>query len=269
MINWILNALPSSEFRALYEDLRLRESLFCSGADYGGDILYWLYGVGESESEPLRWQRCLVLVDAEGVRLYPKTREMAVHFQVRPDDLRWFGRPEKYIVGVNEIWLHIEMDSRWYVLQLRMWQDQMQALVRALKQIATEAQVKAYRRRRPYIHFGPVEAHVATQDLHGAWTLAAQPVMLYLGPSALVSLQAGQVQRVMALEQVQAIEVMRRLDDPTGGVVRFRSTSETLAYALIDYIQFGADLAEAAKRTLEDPPVFYSKKKGDDVDWED
>ena len=34
--------------------------------------------------------------------------------------------------------------------------------------------------------------------------------------------------------------------------------------ALPDYIPFGAALAETAKRSLEDPPIFYGKKKDDE-----
>ena len=93
---------------------------------------------------------------------------------------------------------------------------------------------------------------------------------MYLTPCALVLLDGERVQRVLPLEQVQDIEVMRRLDEPmAGGVVRFRyAGSEMLAYTLPDYIPFGAALAEAAKRSLEDPPMFYEKKKYED-DWEE
>lgn len=275
MLTWVSDLFTTRAFADKFKELDEQEPLFCSGHGFGESIRFRLSTVGAEGGKSSLWLRCLVMVDADGLRLYRNTHAMAVHFHIHPADLRWFGRPEKYVEGFNIIWIHVEMDNRWYVLELRMWRHNMQALVRALKQIATEEQITAYRRRRPYIHFGPAKAHIATQDLHGAWTLAAQPITLHLGPSALVILQGGHVQRVLMLEQMQNIEVMRRLDDAAGGVVRFRftdsSATETLAFSLTDYIQFGAELGEAAKRTLEDPPVFYSKKKGEELDddWED
>ncbi|MBZ0302972.1 MAG: hypothetical protein K8J31_24715, partial [Anaerolineae bacterium] len=147
----------------------------------------------------------------------------------------------------------------------------MQSFVRAIKQIAMPEQVKAYRRHRPYVHYGPAPALPVEQDLYGAWTASADPLTLYLTPCALVMLAGEQVRRVVPLEQVQDLEVMRRIDDPeSGGVVRFRwlqdPEAETFAYTLPDYVPFGAALAEAAKRSLEDPPLFYGKKKEDEDD---
>jgi hypothetical protein len=90
-------------------------------------------------------------------------------------------------------------------------------------------------------------------------------------PAALVIFDAaGLVERALPLEQIQGIEAMRRLDAPElGGVVRFRVTAsppQSLAFAVMDYGPLGAALAEAAKRSLEEPPVFYGKKKADDDD---
>ncbi len=272
MLDFMADVLLQRSLHQLVRDIRARQPLYLSGT-YADGTRFRLHIIDDDPVQA-RWRTCLLVVAADGVHVYPKTRQMEIHHHFSADALRWFGRPKKYEPGSNLMWLYFEIDEQWRWLQLNLQRGTMQRFVRAMKQIATEAQITAYRRRRPYIHFGPTEACRATQDLQGAWTLGVQPVTLHLGPSALIILQDGHVQRVLALEQVQNIEVMRRMDDPTGdGVVRFKFTSsdtaETLAFALPEYVQFGADLGEAAKRTLEDPPVFYGKKKGKPKDRED
>ena len=163
------------------------------------------------------------------------------------------------------MWLHFEDETRWLLLKTRLYRSAMADLVRQMKVIATPDQVTAYRRRRPYIHHGPLEAWRAAQNLQGAWTLDSSPVSLYLMPYALLILDGGQLRRVLPLTTLQSVEVMRRLDTPlAAGVVRFKSGDETLAYSLDDYLAFGEALGEAAKRSLEAPPVFYGKKKDED-----
>ncbi len=101
-------------------------------------------------------------------------------------------------------------------------------------------------------------------------------VALSLTPVLLVIFSGDAVVRLLALERVQDIKAMARLDAPTQpGVMRFAyvhpdGQRETLAFTLVDHMGFAASLAEAAKRTLEAPPVFHGKKKKDDPDaWED
>lgn len=269
MYDWIADNLLGRALHQRRAEIRARKPLFATL-----DLLYLRYqtvAVAQA-AQPARWQRGLLTVEHDGVHLYPRTAKMDIH--VHFAELRWFGRPQKYHPYDNELWLHSASGAGWHLLKLRLPQYYTRHLVRALKQIATPEQVKAYRRQRPYIHYGPAPATPATQTIHGAWNVAAQSCQLYVMPAALVLFDAaGRVQRALPLEQIQDIEVLPRLDAPhLGGVVRFRATgppAQTLAFALPDYGPLGAALAEAAKRSLEQPPTFYGKKKDDDDDDDD
>lgn len=269
MLDWLADTLTLRSKRQRYDEIHARKPLYMLGQPWFNETGYWLKVIGPPDM-PQRWSGCYLSVETDGLHLYPYTRTMDIHVHFPQDALRWFGRPDKYRPGRNEIWLHFESGGMWHLLKVRAEYYPMQQLVRALKQIATPEQVRAYRRQRPYVHYGPAPAVPSQQDIHGAWAAVGDPLRLYLTPCALVLLDGRQVQRALALEQVQEIEVMRRLDDPmAGGAVRFRyAGSETLAYSLPDYIPFGAALAEAAKRSLEDPPTFYGKKKSED-DWDE
>jgi hypothetical protein len=214
------------------------------------------------------WRPFVIAVTPDQINLYPApSGERTVIPAAR---LRWFGRPKKYTSGPNELWLHAEDDGGWRLVRLRLYRDTMQALIRALKEIATPEQVIAYRRQRPYVHFGPVQARPATQDIHGVWALAG-PVDLYLMPLFLVLMQGASVQRTIPLETVQQVSAIRRIDQPRAdGLVRFEAGGETLAFALKPHEAFATALAEAAKRTLEDPVQWQRKKKkpDDDEDFE-
>jgi hypothetical protein len=204
-------------------------------------------------------------VSPREIALHPIPPDTGVPILFTPDQLRWFGRPKKYHYGTNEMWLHVEQRGQWHLIRLRLARETMMDLVRALKQVAAPELVTAYRRQRPYIHQGPLVAHPATQDVLGAWSLG-DPVSLYLMPRALVLLAGAQVQRVLPLEQIQQISAIRRLDQPGAeGLVRFEIAGEPFAYALPGHDTFAAALAEAAKRTLEDPVLWQRKKKKGDV----
>jgi hypothetical protein len=137
----------------------------------------------------------------------------------------------------------------------------MQILVRTLKEVVPEDLVTAYRRRRPYVHYGPAAARPAAQDMQGAWTLGV-PVDLYLMPLALLILEGPTVQRTIPLDQVQRVAAIKRLDQPgAAGLVRFEASGEPLAFALAQHEAFAQALAEAARRTLEDPIEWQRKKK--------
>ena len=202
----------------------------------------------------------VIAVHADRLVFYPLDA-LAVP-QVFPlDRLRWFGRPKKYHYGKNEMWLHFEMDGGWQVIRLELHRTTMQLFVRTLKEVAAPELVTAYRRRRPYVHFGPAAAQPAKQDVLGAWALGG-PVSLYLMPLHLVVMHGAAVQRAIALDTVQAISAIRRLDQPqAAGLVRFEADGEALAFALDAYEVFAAALADAAKRTLEDPIQWQRKKK--------
>ncbi|HEX2908098.1 MAG TPA: hypothetical protein VHO69_14605, partial [Phototrophicaceae bacterium] len=111
--------------------------------------------IGQRES---RRQRGILLMTPTALRLYGRTPELPEMLAIRPDQLRWFGRSHKYTSGMNEIWLHIETETGWQLLKIRLHQQAMQQLVRALKSFAAPELVEAYRRRRPYIHSGPMLA---------------------------------------------------------------------------------------------------------------
>ena len=223
-------------------------------------------GAGRASVETINGARSgrepfVIALSPSRLALYPLNADLPPRVEFAPADLRWFGRPKKYSPNTNEIWLHVEHAGGWQRLELRFPRAQMQALVRALKEIATPEQVIAYRRRRPYIHAGPLPASPAAQDMLGAWVLGL-PRSLYLTPSHLVVLDGAAVERAIPLEQVQKIAAVRRLDQPgTSGLVRFEVEGEALAFALEDYDTFAAALAEAARRTLEDPVAWQRKKK--------
>ncbi len=211
-----------------------------------------------------KWEPYVITVDAEQIALYPlvKPHERCVSFA--PAQIRWLGRPRKYHYGENELWVHVEQDDRWWWIKLKLYQNDMQSLIRTLKEVITPELVTAYRRRRPYVHLGPVSAQPAVQDMHGAWTLDA-PISLFLTPAALVLLNGMAVQRIIPIEQVQQVSAFRRLDQPrAAGLVRFKAGEETLAFALDSFEGLAAALAEAAKRTLEDPLI--RKKKAEDYE---
>lgn len=213
-------------------------------------------------------------VSADRLALYALNGDPAPALVLRPEQLRWFGRPRKYHAGTNEIWLHAEIDGEWRLIKVRLIPTHMRAFVRALKSFASEEQISAYRRRRPYIHFGPAPARPATQDVLGAWTLG-EPLSLYLTPLHLVLLRGSRVLRALPLAQIQNIAAIDRLDAPgEAGLVRFEFGDEALAFAVDDHQRFAALLGEAARRTLEDPVEWQRKKKkpgedDEDDDWDE
>jgi len=206
----------------------------------------------------------LIAVGADEIRLYPDL-DTAPCDVIRTADVRWYGRPVKYQdYPRNEIWLHVERKDGWFTYKLWLWRDAMADLVRALKQVTPEPLVRAYRRRRPYVHFGPVNVHPATQDIYGAWTLDA-PRTLYLTPLHLVTLNGERVTGIVPLETVQHIRAGARLDAPeANGLVQFTAGSEKIAFTLPHYTALAESLAEAAKRSLEDPIARKQKSKDDD-----
>jgi hypothetical protein len=208
----------------------------------------------------------VIAVTRDTLIIYDRSRAVIEQFRYPLESLHWFGRPQKYKDGVNEIWLHLEDDGEWHLLAFHMNRGQMQAFVRALKLVTPPELVTAYRRRRPYIHVGPVNANPAIQDIYGSWTLS-EPIRLYLMPRYLVILDDAHVLRKIPLENIQQIGALRRLDAPgSQGLVRFRAEEEAFSFALNDHESFAASLAEAAKRTLEAPIERKQKGKDDDED---
>jgi hypothetical protein len=210
------------------------------------------------------WRRGVIAFTQDGIVIYPRKRVMNEHYTFSHKALRWFGRPVKYHPGRNEIWLHYQIEDRWQVVNLRMNQGWMPDWVRMFKEFATLELITAYRRRRPYVHYGPVRVQPAEEDIHGAWTLQG-PLSLYVMPMQMILLRGTQVLRAIPLTQVTGIAAMRRIDKPKAdGLVRFTVDNEPLAFACKEYQALGEAVAEAAKRSLEQPLMQKQKGKKDD-----
>lgn len=207
-----------------------------------------------------RKTRYLVAAAADEVRFYP-LRKGQQPFIFTPGQLRWYGRPHKYQPGSNTMQIHIEQCGGWFVVELKMSRTIMAQWVRVMKQIAADDLNTAYRRRRPYIHYGPLYAHPAEQDIYGAWTVFP-PLTLYLTPLDLVLLDGPAVIKHFPLQQIQNIRAGRRLDAPTDdGLVQFTIQGNKVAFTTPRFVELAEALAEAAKRSLEMPLLPKSKPK--------
>jgi hypothetical protein len=71
------------------------------------------------------------------------------------------------------------------------------------------------------------------------------------------------------LATIQNIAALRRMEGgKPDGLVRFKAGETSYAFALDEYESWAADLAEAAKRTLEDP-LERKRKSLDDAEDDD
>ncbi|MEO8392420.1 MAG: hypothetical protein ABI700_05445, partial [Chloroflexota bacterium] len=209
------------------------------------------------------WRPAVIAFTSEGLVIYPRKRGMNETYSFPHKALRWFGRPVKYHNGRNEIWLHYQQDDGWQVVKLRMYSGAMADWVRMFKEFSTLELITAYRRHRPYVHYGPVRVQPAEEDIHGAWTLQ-DPVSLYVMPMQMIVLRGTEVLRTIPLKQVTQIAAMRRIDRPKAdGLVRFTIDNEPLAFACKEYQALGQAVAEAAKRSLEQPLMQKQKGKKD------
>lgn len=228
---------------------------------YSDAIWQWTqYKVNTAGTDAGTWQKAVLVVMGDGIRLYDLKHFELLLF-VDAANLQGFWRPEKYSVGKNEIWLHNQHKEQWTILKMRLHYAPMQALVRALKEITTPEQRKAYRRQRPYIHSPLTLAYAAQQTLQGAWEIGAA-FQLYIMPLNLVIFQANRVLEVLPLTAIQAIATLQRLEGgKPEGLLRFTVGDRALAFALDDYVNFGELLAAATKRSLEEPIQRKQKAK--------
>ena len=232
--------------------------------DWWQNTHFWVNSPGE-DAPRQHWEKCLLIITHKRLAIYTYPNPEPC-FTLAPHELQGFWRPEKYNDATNEIWIHAQIGLTWQILKLRLQKYAMQRLVRAIKEIATEEQIKAYRRRRPYLHREPEKAYPAIQTLQGSWELNS-PVHLYLMPLYLVIMQQGIVERVLPLAGIQNIAALRRMEGgEPAGLIRFIMGDETFAFALNQYETWAADLAEAAKRTLEEPLIRKQKGKDEDED---
>ncbi|MEO1287141.1 MAG: hypothetical protein AAFV93_05185 [Chloroflexota bacterium] len=228
------------------------------------------YALIDIASDNEKWGRCTLLVTHKRIAIYPYVPDDAEKVKtlhtIQPNEIRGFWRPVKYTAGENTLWIHAEINSRWLILKVKLYKYDMQALIRAMKDITTEDQITAYRRRRPYIHRAPTTVFPATQTLTGAWELS-QPVQLYLMPLYLVVQENGIVRETIPLSTIQEIGALKRMEGgKPKGLIRFFVDNELRAFALDDYEAYATDLAEASKRTLEEPVTRKRKSKDDDFE---
>jgi hypothetical protein len=219
-----------------------------------------------------KWQRCILLITHKRIAIYPyppENENVLPLATIQPHELRGFWRPVKYHSGNNDLWVHAQIGLTWGILKLQTYHSDMQKLIRAMKEISSQEQTKAYRRRRPYIHREPTRAFPAEQSLTGDWELS-EVIRLYLMPLYLVIFSADEVQRSIELTEIQDIAALKRMEGgkPTG-LIRFTYADEDLAFALDDYEKWASDLADAAKRTLEEPVMRKRKSKDDEDEWDD
>lgn len=211
------------------------------------------YQLTQINGERGPWRHYVLEVTRHGLFIHDLNPDLDWRFSLTPVELRWFGRPKKYTRGANEIWLHAEIDAVWWMIKLRLTRSAMQSLVRVLKDFATPEQIAAYRRQRPFVHAGPLSARPATQNPDGTWSLESA-VTLYLTPLHLVVLRGAAVQRVIPLERVQHVRAIQRTDRPrAAGIVQFELDRTKTAFALSNCDTFFDALAEAVRRTHEDP----------------
>jgi hypothetical protein len=252
----------------VYQQLQVGDPLFSAR---GHAARCQSMGIAGDETNRTKWRSSVFALTAEQIIYYPVALQMDTSYTFPTEGLRWFGRPVKYHSGDNEIWLHFEADGHWHLLKMTLSRYHMADLVRALKTVAAPELVKAYRRRRPYVHYGPVTTQPATQDIYGAWMLIA-PVQVYVTPlDVMVFQKDGKVIRRLPLTKIQQVAALRRIDQPDAdGLARFEIKGETLAFSTEQYEALAEAIAQAAKRSLEEPIMRKQKKKdnGDDDDWE-
>lgn len=248
--------------QAVYQRLKAEGALLAFPAA-SASFREWRLG-----QPPPRRRGAVVALTPTGLVAYPRSLAMDEVYTVPYSALRWFGRPHKYHGGSNDIWLHFERDGSWERVDLRLPRAAMADLVRQLKEYAPPELVTAYRRRRPYVHFGPVIVRPAEDDIYGAWTLH-DPVALYVMPLALVILQGERVLHVLPLDEVRQVTAMRRIDRPEAdGLVTFTAGGEQWAFASEHYQALAQAVADAARRSLE-APLLQKQKGKDDYDEDD
>ncbi|HEX2908601.1 MAG TPA: hypothetical protein VHO69_17145 [Phototrophicaceae bacterium] len=235
-----------------------------------GPLSYHLFIPGQREPQWPNWKKGVLLVTPTRFVLYPTTFDHEI-FSFAYDQLRWIGLAHKEHTRFYEdqVWFHVEKAGHWSVLKTSsLGNENLLKLRKLLNSMGIAERVGLHRRRgRRDLHYGPVRVVPATQDIHGAWTLA-EPVSLFLiRPRFLLILDGQRVLRELALEQIQQVAAVRRLDAPKAdGLVSFRAEEERFNFALKDYEAFAQILAEAVHSRLEEA-LEQKQKKSDD--WDD
>lgn len=225
--------------------------------------------MGEKDSK--QWRPCILFVGHKRLAVYPRPaqEDASPLVSIAPHELRGFWRPIPYHSGENEVQIHAQIGLTWGILRLKLPQSQMYLLIRAIKELSTADQIKAYRRQRPYPQKGLSPAYPAEQRLTGEWELF-NPVDLYLTPLHLLVLRQGEIQKVFNLDQIQQIGALKRMEGlQNEGVFRFHAENKVYAFATNDYEAWAESLADAAKRSLEEPVMRKQKSKDASDEWDD
>jgi len=227
-------------------------------------IAYEWAAVGKTVDK--HWQGCTFMVTAKGIAIY---RSGELLLTIQKHELRGFWRHPNDYIKRNELWIHAQIDLTWSILKVSYSKQGKNRLFRAISAISTEEQRKAHHRPPPYIHRGPTKAFPAQQSLTGEWEMG-DAIRLYLMPLYLVIFAGDEVQRTIDLSKIQEIAALKRMEGGNpAGLIRFRSDEEDFAFALNNYEAWANDLAEAAKRSLEEPVIRKRKGKDDEWDWDD
>ena len=265
LMGWIILQIREAGMAYRFiQDLKAQDPFYVSPRWVDIDFQW-----GKAGESIKKWQKCILFIGHKRLAIYPyppKTDSQPL-VSIDPQELRGFWRPQAYHDAQNEVWIHGEAVQHWQILKLRAYRGVMADIVRALKEVSSPEQIQAYRRRRPYPHKDPSAVLPAKQSLTGEWELF-NPVELYLMPLHLVIMKEGLIQRVLDISAVQSIAALKRMEggEPVG-ILRFSHDGEIFAFATNDYEAWATAIAEAAKRSLEEPVMQKAKSKTGD--WED
>lgn len=193
-------------------------------------------------------------VEAGGIAWHDRiTRED--HY-VAFEDIQWVSPATVADTGQASITLDLEIAHYWRLLTLQMPEADMNRLAALLRRTLSPANYPL--NGRPGAHFGPVVARVAGQTLQGEITLGAD-VMLYVMPRLLLVLRGDLVQAKLDLSSIRRILAVERQHGPLDnllksapdGMIRLHSMTETVAFALPDYIELAEELAYATGCSIE------------------
>lgn len=220
------------------------------------------------------WTHAILFVSNKHIVAYPRKTPKDVDvpiISILGHEIEGFWRPEKYTEGINRIEIHAIVDGQWTILRAKLTRSRMQALVRALKGLVDDDIIRAYRQRRPYVYHPPETAYLAVQDLYGMWE-HQDPFTLYLTPATLVFMgQDDHVERVIKLRDIQNLRVVPPEETSMEyGLVCFKQTStlEDVAVAVKNSESWSTSIAQAARRTLEEPVTRKGKLPDVDSDWD-
>jgi hypothetical protein len=213
---------------------------------------YAKFAINELQTNKTDWRMGIVAVLQGYVALYPLTMFMREAFTFRAEQLRWLGRPRRFNDTESELWLDVEVDGRWYTLRIRLTKGQMKRLYDALREFLSSEQGMVGNWQRPNLRQQPVNAKTAAKG---------EAVQLYLTPLHLVILREGNVQRAIALDDIEQVSV-----SDASQVVEFAAQGRQYAFTLAGHQVIAEALAKATRHTPETPEQL---EDGEEYDVDD